>query len=134
MEKTKKIIKLTISLVLMLALIGAMFLLRRKVYAFEWMMHFTAAVPCLCYAAWLTILMGLTVQTRQGGVPWLSQMLRFWPFVLIWTWMMVIAGLAALNHLLRTLPDETTIYPGHGVRTSAAIERQYNPYLDCAGS
>ena len=90
-----------IVLVLMLALIGAMFMLRRKVYAFEWMMHFTAAVPCLCYAAGLTILMGLTVQTRQGGVPWLSQMLRFWPFVLIWTWMMVIAGLAALNHLLR---------------------------------
>ena len=90
-----------IVLVLMLALIGAMFMLRRKVYAFEWMMHFTAAVPSLCYAAWLTILMGLTVQTRQGGVPWLSQMLRFWPFVLIWTWMMVIAGLAALNHLLR---------------------------------
>ena len=90
-----------IVLVLMLALIGAMFLLRRKVYAFEWMMHFTAAVPCLCYAAGLTILMGLTVQTRQGGIPWLSQMLQFWPFVLIWTWMMVIAGLAALNHLLR---------------------------------
>ncbi|MBR5043378.1 MAG: hypothetical protein IKX67_09105, partial [Bacteroidales bacterium] len=90
-----------IVLVLMLALIGAMFMLRRKVYAFEWMMHFTAAVPCLCYAAGLTIVMGLTVQTRHGGIPWLSQMLQFWPFVLIWTWMMVIAGLAALNHLLR---------------------------------
>ena len=40
----------------------------------------------------------------------------------------------SLNHLLRTLPDETTIYPGHGVCTSAAIERQHNPYLDCARS
>ena len=102
-----------IVLVLMLALIGAMFLLRRKVYAFEWMMHFTAAVPCLCYAAWLTILMGLTVQTRQGGVPWLSQMLRFWPFVLIWTWMMVIAGLAALNHLLRRKWRESPVIVNH---------------------
>ena len=90
-----------VMLVLLLALIGAMYLLRRKVYAFEWMMHFSAAIPCLCYAVGLTILMGLTPQVRQGGIPWLSQMLRFWPFVLIWTWMMVISGLATLNHLLR---------------------------------
>ena len=90
-----------VMLVLLLALIGAMYLLRRKVYAFEWMMHFGAAIPCLCYAVGLTILMGLTPQVRQGGIPWLSQMLRFWPFVLIWTWMMVISGLATLNHLLR---------------------------------
>ena len=88
-------------LALLLALIGAMYLLRRKVYAFEWMMHFQAATPCLCYAVGLTILMGLLPQVRRGGIPWLSQMLRFWPFVLIWTWMMVISGLAAINHLLR---------------------------------
>ena len=86
---------------LLLVFIGTMFLLRRKVYAFEWMMHFGAAIPCLCYAAGLTIVMGLTVQTQWGGILWLSQMLQFWPFVLIWTWMMVIAGLATLNHLLR---------------------------------
>ena len=90
-----------VMLALLLALIGAMYLLRRKVYAFEWMMHFQAAIPCLCYAVGLTILMGLTPQTRQGGIPWLSRMLQFWPFVLIWTWMMVVAGLATLNHLLR---------------------------------
>ena len=90
-----------IVLVLLLVFIGTMFLLRRKVYAFEWMMHFGAAIPCLCYAAGLTIVMGLTVQTQWGGIPWLSQMLQFWPFVLIWTWMMVIAGLATLNHLSR---------------------------------
>ena len=90
-----------VMLVLLLTLIAAMYLLRRKVYAFEWMMHFGAAIPCLCYAVGLTILMGLTPQVRQGGIPWLSQMLRFWPFVLIWTWMMVISGLATLNHLLR---------------------------------
>jgi len=36
----------------------------------------------------------------------------------------------SLHRLIRSLPDDTTIYPGHGVRTSAAIERQYNPYLD----
>ena len=89
------------ALALLLVLIGAMYALRRKVPAFEWMMHHSAAVPCLCYAAGLTIVMGLTVQTREGGIPWLSQMLHFWPFLLIWTWLTVITGLATLNHLLR---------------------------------
>jgi len=88
-------------LILMLAAIGVMFALRRNVYAFEWMMHAGAAVPCLAYAAALTMLMGLLPQVRTGGLPWLSQMLRFWPFVLIWTWMMVISALAALNHIFR---------------------------------
>ena len=88
-------------LIFLLVVIGVMYALRRKVYAFEWMMHSGAAVPCLVYAAGLTVLMGLLPQVRMGGVPWLSQMLQFWPFVLIWTWMMVISALAALNHLLR---------------------------------
>ena len=88
-------------LVLLLAAVGIMYAVRRKAYAIEWMMHTGAAVPCLTYAAALTILMGLLPQVRVGGIPWLSQMLRFWPFVLIWTWMMVISALAALNHLLR---------------------------------
>ena len=90
-----------IVLILLLSAVGVMFALRRKVYVFEWMMHAGAAVPCLIYAATLTILMGLLPQVRAGGMPWLCQMLRFWPFVLIWTWMMVISALAALNHIFR---------------------------------
>ena len=42
-----------VMLVLLLALIGAMYLLRRKVYAFEWMMHFTAAITWLCYLVYV---------------------------------------------------------------------------------
>ena len=38
-----------IALALLLALIGTMFLFRRKVYAFEWMIHFGAAITWLCY-------------------------------------------------------------------------------------
>ena len=90
-----------IVLFLLLVVVGVLYALRGKVYAFEWMMHASAAVPCLVYAASLTMLMGLLPQVREGGMPWLSQMLRFWPFVLIWTWMMLISALAALNHLLR---------------------------------
>ena len=90
-----------IMLILLLYVVGVMYALRRRVHAFEWMMHAGAAVPCLVYATFLTILMGLLPQVRTGGMPWLSQMLRFWPFVLVWTWMMLISALAALNHLLR---------------------------------
>lgn len=89
-------------LLVLLALIGIMYALRRKVYLFEWMMHLQAAVPALCYALGLTILMGLVAQREEGGgIPWLSQMLDFWPFVLAYTWMMVILGMVSLGHLLR---------------------------------
>ena len=102
-----------ILLVLLVLVIGVMYALRRKVYAFEWMMHSSAAVPCLSYAAVLTILMGLLPQVRGEGLPWLSQMLRFWPFVLIWTWMMLISALAALNHLLRWKVKEIPFLLNH---------------------
>ncbi len=102
-----------VTLVLLLTLIGTMYLLRRKVYVFDWMMHFPASIPCLCYALGLTILMGLTPQMPRGGIPWLSQMLQFWPFVLIWTWMTVIAGLVTLNHLLRWKWNEIPFIINH---------------------
>ena len=102
-----------IMLILLLAAIGVMFALRRIVYAFEWMMHAGAAVPCLVYAAVLTMLMGLLPQVRTGGLPWLSQMLRFWPFVLIWIWMMVISALAALNHIFRRKVKEIPFILNH---------------------
>ena len=102
-----------IVLIMLLAAIGVMFVMRRKVYAFEWMMHAGAAVPCLVYAASLTMIMGLTPQVRMGGIPWLSQMLRFWPFVLIWAWMMIISALAALNHLLRWKAREIPFILNH---------------------
>lgn len=100
-------------LILLLLAIGLVYAFRRKVYAFEWMMHGGAAVPCLVYAASMTVVMGLLPQVRTGGVPWLSQMLRFWPFVLIWTWMMVISALAALNHLLRWKVKEIPFILNH---------------------
>ena len=90
-----------IMLVLLLGFLLLMFLLRKSVYAFEWMMHGQAAVAAIAWALGITLIMGLLPQTREGGVPWLSQMLTFWPFVMIWTWMMVISGLATINHLLR---------------------------------
>ena len=102
-----------IMLVLLLAFLVLMFLLWKRVYAFEWMMHGQAAVASLAWALGITLVMGLLPQTRQGGVPWLSQMLTFWPFVLIWTWMMVISGLATINHLLRLKLKEIPFLLNH---------------------
>ena len=90
-----------IMLVLLLGFLVLMFLLRKRVYVFEWMMHGQAAVAAIAWALGITLVMGLLPQMREGGVQWLSQMLSFWPFVLIWTWMVVISGLASINHFLR---------------------------------
>lgn len=36
----------------------------------------------------------------------------------------------SIRNKLLTLPDETEVYPGHGPKTTMAIERQWNPFLD----
>ncbi len=89
-----------IALIALLCVIGLMYRLRSNIYAFEWMMSIQSAVPCLAYALGLTIIMGMTVQTEGGGIPWLSQMLTFWPFVLIYTWMALTAGLVTLKRVM----------------------------------
>ncbi len=37
--------------------------------------------------------------------------------------------LKSINDKIMTLPDDTTLAPGHGQPTSVGNERQYNPYL-----
>ena len=91
-----------------LVIIIDIWFLRRRVRFFEWMMHYGAGVPALVFALVLTLIMGLVTQESavahpgtSATMPWLGRMLRFWPFVLAWGWVVLIAGLAALNHLLR---------------------------------
>ena len=102
-----------VALVALLALIGAMYALRRKIPFFEWMMHNGAAVPSLVYALGLTLIMGLVTQTPMGGMPFFGRMLRMWPFVLAWGWVVLISGLAALTHLLRFLWREIPFVLNH---------------------
>ena len=85
----------------LMAAVGVMYALRRRVAFFEWMMHYGAAVPALVYALGLTLVMGLITQTPMGGVPFLSRMTRMWPFALAWGWVLVVSSMATLNHLLR---------------------------------
>ncbi len=88
-----------IALALLLCAVALMYILRRKVYLFGWMMHYGAAVPALVYALGLTLLMGFTAQGADGP-PVIGQMLCFWPFVLSWCWMLLIAALATLDRIV----------------------------------
>ena len=67
-----------------------LFLLRKRVYPVEWMMHgggaATASIAC-CAA--LTFIMGLT------GI----DLLESWPFILSYLWMTSIVGLASINRI-----------------------------------
>ena len=80
-----------------LALIALISLLRKKVYAFQFIGTYQAAIPAMVYAVVLTIIMGLTRQQVNGT--WLNNMLSFWPFVLIYTYITVILGVVTLKRL-----------------------------------
>ena len=88
-----------------LALIALISILRRKVYAFQFIGTYQAAIPAMVYAVVLTIIMGVTRQQVNGT--WLNNMLSFWPFVLIYTYITVILGVVTLKRLcmLRWLPN-----------------------------
>ncbi len=90
-------------LAVFVAVIAGMFLLRSRVYAFRFLSTYQAAIPVMCYAVVLTIIMGLTRQSVNGQ--WLNNMLTFWPFVLIYVYMALIVGLVVLKEAaqLKTL-------------------------------
>ena len=81
-----------------LALIAIIFLLRKRVYGFQFIGTYKAAIPALVYAVVLTIIMGLTRQTVDGV--WLNNMLSFWPFVLIYVYIAVILGQIILRRII----------------------------------
>ena len=84
-------------LALFLSIVVVMGLLGNKVYAFDYLTTYRAAVPAIVYAVALTIVMGLTRQTVNGT--WVNNMLTFWPFVLIYVYMTVTLGLAVVKRL-----------------------------------
>ena len=80
-----------------LTMLSYMGLLYHKVYAFRFLTTYTAAIPALIIAVVLTLIMGLTRQTVDGTG--LSNMLSFWPFVLIYVYIAIILGLIILKRL-----------------------------------
>ena len=81
-----------------LMLIAVIFLLRKRVYGFQFIGTYKAVIPALVYAIVLTIIMGLTRQTVDGV--WLNNMLSFWPFVLTYVYIAVILGQIILRRML----------------------------------
>ena len=66
------------------------FLLRGRVYFFRWCATIQAAIPIMVWCAVLTLIMGFT--------SWMS-MLRWWPLVLCYTFMMFVLGITCLKRL-----------------------------------
>ena len=73
-----------------LALIAIAFILYKKVYFFRWCTTITAAIPIMAWCAIITLVLGMT--------SWMS-MLRWWPMVLCYTFMMFILGMTSLKHI-----------------------------------
>ena len=88
-------------LAILLMLITGMHLLRRRIPAFRFLATYEAAVPALLLTVALTIVMGLTRQQADGR--WFSNMLTFWPFVLAYTYVVLMLGLTILKRLHRIL-------------------------------
>ena len=103
-----------------LALIAVCSLLRKKVYAFQFIGTYQAAIPAMVYAVVLTIIMGLTRQ--QVGGTWLNDMLSFWPFVLIYTYIDVILGFITLKRL-------GTLSWHSGIRNVAFLMNHFGLFL-----
>ncbi|MCF0184533.1 MAG: cytochrome c biogenesis protein ResB [Bacteroidaceae bacterium] len=66
------------------------FVVRKRVYFFRWCATVQAAIPIMVWCAVLTLVMGLS--------GWMS-MLRWWPLVLCYTFMMFVLGMTCLKRL-----------------------------------
>ena len=102
-----------IFLIVFLLILVLAYWLRRRVRLFSFLLTAEAAVPTLIYAAALTVVMGLTrlVSALERAIDpiGLTQMLSFWPFVLVYLLLATIVGLITLRQILhfrlRELPS-----------------------------
>ena len=94
-----------IVLVVLLLGIISMHLLRKKVRLFRWMATLQAGIPAMVACAMLTVLMGVTRQIPSGHQPMepigITSMLTFWPFVLSYTWLVVLVGMVCMTRLMQ---------------------------------
>ena len=80
-----------ILLAVYLLVLGILYAVRKHIYVIEWTMTIYAAVSALSYGVAVTLLLGLT--------SW-DQMLRSWPFTLVYIWLMNILGLITIRRIL----------------------------------
>ena len=94
-------------LVLAVLLLGIMLmhLSRKHVRLFHWMSTLQAGIPAMVACVMITMLMGVTRQVPAGHVPTdpigITDMLSFWPFVLLYVWLTVLVGMVCMTRLSR---------------------------------
>lgn len=92
-------------IVLAVLLIGIvlMYLSRKRVRFFRWMATLQAGVPAMVACVMVTMLLGVTRQVPDGHVPTdpigITDMLSFWPFVLLYVWLAVLLGMVCMSRL-----------------------------------
>ena len=80
------------------AVIALTYILRKRVYIFKFLGTNHAAIPAMALAVVLTVVMGLTIQSPGGN--WFSNMLSFWPFVLVYMLIALILGQVIINRTM----------------------------------
>ena len=116
-----------------LSIIAIIYRFRKRVYGFQFIGTYKAAIPTLVYAVVLTIVMGVTRQEVNGT--WLNNMLSFWPFVLIYVYIAVILGQIILrrmqhfNNWLRLRPSRLGHPSKLGGSRSSVRWRRDVPFL-----
>ena len=92
-----------IVLAVLLTGIVLMHLCRGKVRLFRWMATLQAAIPSMVACVMITMLLGVTRQVPDGHVPTdpigITDMLSFWPFVLLYVWLTVLIGMVCMTRL-----------------------------------
>jgi len=99
-------VNIVVLAVLLLGII-LMHLCRGRVRLFRWMATLQAGIPALVACVMLTMLMGVTRQVPAGHVPTdpfgITDMLSFWPFVLVYVWLVLLLGMVCMPRLLHPL-------------------------------
>ena len=76
---------------------------RRHVYFFRWMATLQAGIPALVACVMMTMLLGVTRQVPAGHLPTdpigITDMLTFWPFVLVYVWLVLLVGMVCMTRL-----------------------------------
>ncbi len=76
---------------------------RNRISLFRWMSTLQAGIPAMVACVMMTMLMGVTRQVPAGHVPTdpigITDMLSFWPFVLVYVWLTLLLGMVCMTRL-----------------------------------
>ena len=84
-------------LALIVVMLVAMHLLRKRVYLFRWLSTHTSAISSMAFTVVVTVILGLIAQSSSPEAPWWNRLLSSWPFVLVYMWLTVSLGLTILR-------------------------------------